>query len=102
MATSETANLISMSEASKRGVSALVREAENGREQIITRDDRPVAVVMSMERFEHFQSLQADFADLALAASRVLTSGSGHYALSDVLERFGYLREALEDELGPD
>lgn len=102
MTTSEPANLISLSDASKLGVTALVREAEGGREQFIVRDGRPVAVVMSMERFEQFQSLQEDFADLALAASRMLTSGSGRYALTDVLERFGYTREALADEPDPD
>ena len=48
MTTSETANLISLSDASKLGVTALVREAEGGREQLIVRDGRPVAVVMSM------------------------------------------------------
>ena len=61
MTTSETANLISLSDASKLGVTALVREAEGGREQLIVRDGRPVAVVMSMVMSRSSQLAAGEF-----------------------------------------
>ena len=44
MATIATEDLISISEASKLGISALIREAEEGRERIVLRNNKPAAV----------------------------------------------------------
>jgi prevent-host-death family protein len=59
MATNSDANRISLADASARGLPELVSEAEEGREQIIVRDDRAVAVVISAERYERLQRLGA-------------------------------------------
>lgn len=98
MALLETANVISISDAGKLGVSALVREVEDGREQVILRDNKPVAVFMNMERYKRLQSLLEDLVDMTLVASRMATTGANRYSLDDVLERFGYTREDLSDE----
>ena len=50
MARIDTADLISISEATKRGVSALVREAEAGRQQVVVRNSKPVAAVVGKNR----------------------------------------------------
>ena len=97
MALVNTADLISITEASKRGVSALVREAEAGHEQILLRTNRAVAAVVSMERLEDIERLQADLLDVSLAAARMLTTGPHRHALDDVLATFGYSREQLRD-----
>lgn len=95
MATVATADLISITEASKLGVSALVREAEEGRERVVLRNNKPVAAVVSIERLEELQRLEEDLVDTLIAAARVATTGPDRYPLDDVLARFGYTREQL-------
>ena len=90
----DTAERISIADASALGVPALVRQVEEGREQVILRDDSPVAVVISAKRFEQFQRLQEDLADLIEATSQLVTTGKGLYALSDVVERLTHPRQA--------
>src|SRR2546430_421477 len=75
MALAEASDQISISDADKLGVSALVRQAASGREQIVLRGNKPVAAVMSFKRLEQFQQLQDDMVDLSLATARMLTTG---------------------------
>jgi prevent-host-death family protein len=91
----EPDELISVSEASQLGVSALVRAAEEGRQRIVLRNNKPVAVVMSMERFEQVQQLQDDLIDITLVAARMMSSSGRSYSLDEVMEHFGYTREEL-------
>jgi prevent-host-death family protein len=95
MALVETDDLISISDANRLGVSALIREAEEGRQRLVLRNNRPVAVVMSVERFEQLQQLQDDLLDITLVASRMMMTSERRHSLDDVLERFGYSREEL-------
>ena len=97
MALVDTADLLSISEANKGGVSALVRKAEAGREQIVLRNNKPVAAVVSMKRLEQLQQLQDDLLDLSLAAARMLATGPRRHSLDEVLAQFGYTREQLHD-----
>ena len=97
MAVVDTADLISISDASKLGVSGLVRQAEAGHEQVVLRNNKPVAAVVSMKRLEQLQQMQEDLLDISLAAARMLTTGSRRHSLDDVLAQFGYTREALKD-----
>ena len=60
------------------------------------RNNKPVAVVMSMDRYEEWQQLQDDLIDITLVAARMLTSTGPSIPLDEVLERFGYTREELE------
>ena len=96
MALVDTEDLISISEANKLGVSALIREAEEGHDQIVLRNNKPVAVVMGMDRYEQWQQLQDDLIDITLVAARMLTSTGPSISLDEVLEHFGYTREELE------
>jgi prevent-host-death family protein len=95
MAVVETEDLISISEANKLGVSALIREAEGGRERIVLRNNKPVAVVMSMDQYEEWQQLQDDLIDITLVAARMLLDDGRRYSLDEVIEHFGYTREQL-------
>jgi prevent-host-death family protein len=97
MALIDTADLISISEANKLGVSGLVREAEAGHEQVVLRNNKPVAVVVSMKRLEELQQLQEDLQDISLAAARMLTAGPRRHSVDEVLAQFGYNREQLRD-----
>jgi prevent-host-death family protein len=100
MAKIETDDLISISDANRLGVSALIREAEEGRQRLVLRNNKPVAVVMSVERFEQLQQLEDDLIDITLAASRMMTTSGRRHSLDDVLERLGYSREELAEMPG--
>ncbi|MGI8967885.1 MAG: type II toxin-antitoxin system Phd/YefM family antitoxin [Chloroflexota bacterium] len=93
----ETRDLISISEATKLGISGLVREAEAGREQVLLRNNKVVAALISMERLDELRELEEDLMDISLAAARMLTTGPSRHSLDDVLERFGYSREQLSE-----
>jgi antitoxin (DNA-binding transcriptional repressor) of toxin-antitoxin stability system len=95
MALVETDDLISIAGASKLGVSALVREAEQGREKILLRNNTPVAAMISIQRLEQLQRAEDDFLDLALAQTRAATTGPERASLDEVLDRFGFTREQL-------
>lgn len=97
MAITDTADLISISAASKLGVFGLIRAAEEGHEQIVLRHNKPVAAVISMERLEQLHELEVDVADVALATARMLTSGAERHSLDEVLAKFGYTRDQLRD-----
>lgn len=93
----DTANLISITEASNRGLSALVREAEEGRDRILVRNNQPVAAMVSMERLEELEALQEDLLDIALIAARIFTDDGTRFSLDEVLDQFGYTREQLAE-----
>ena len=87
----DTRSLLSISQASKRGVSRLVRDAERGQEPILLRNNRPVAAVVSIDRLQELE----DARDLALVAARLTLDSGRRTSLDDVLGRFGATREQL-------
>jgi prevent-host-death family protein len=93
----ETADLISITEANKLGISALVREAESGRDKVLIRNNKPVAALVSMERLDELEQLREDLLDIALATARMLTTSDKRYSLDEVLDMFGYTREQLRE-----
>lgn len=97
MAVIDTQHMISLSDAGKRGLSALVRDAEAGADQIVMRNNRAVAAVISIERLALLQKLEDDLADLSLAAARMATAPDERISLDDVLTRFGFTRGDLAD-----
>ena len=97
MARVDTADLLSISDANKLGISGLVREAEQGREHVLLRNNRPVAAVVSMQRLEELQQLEEDLLDVSLATARMLATGPARHSLDAVLAQFGYTRDDLRD-----
>jgi prevent-host-death family protein len=93
----DTTDLRPIAEANRLGVSGLVREAEQGHEQVLLRNNKPVAAMVSMERLEQLQRLEEDLLDIVLASARMLTTGPRRHSLDEVLERFGYAGEQLRD-----
>jgi prevent-host-death family protein len=92
-----TADLISITDASRIGVAGLVREAEQGRERVLLRNNKPVAAIVSMEHLDQLQQIQEEMLDVSLATARMLTTSPSRRSLDDVLEQFGYTREQLRD-----
>lgn len=97
MAMVDTADLISMTDAGRAGVSALARAAEEGREQIPLRNNEPVAAIVGMVRLEWLQRIEDDLLDVSLAAARMPPAGPRRHSPDDVRARFGYDRDRLRD-----
>ncbi|MGH8775669.1 MAG: type II toxin-antitoxin system prevent-host-death family antitoxin [Jiangellaceae bacterium] len=98
----ENARVVSVTEATRRGVAGIISDAESG-DIIVTRRHRPVAAVISVERIERIQGVLDDLRDLTLAASRVVTDDSARISFDDLLIAYGLSREDLtagpEDEV---
>ncbi len=95
MARVDTADLISISEANKIGVSGLVRDAESGHEKVVLRNNKAVAAVVSIKRIDELQQLEEDLLDISVATARALTTGPRRHSLDEVLAQLGYDREQL-------
>lgn len=91
----DTSALISVADANKRGVSRLVRDAEQGDEKVVLRNNKPVAAVVSIEHLERIEEREALIADLSLTLARELTTSANRHTLDEVLDMFGYTRDDL-------
>ena len=92
----DTEDLMSISEASKKGVSSLARSAQEGRDVVLLKNSEPVAAIVSMGRIEHMQNLEEAEEDLrlmALSLSRVVSDNGNRTSFDNVLAHFG-LEEA--------
>lgn len=96
MPTVDTKELISVSDAGKIGVSALVKAAERGEQRVLMRNNKPIAAVIGIDALERTEELEERLLDLALALSRLLTTDEHRHSLDDVLEHFGFAREDLD------
>ncbi len=93
----DTTDLLSITDANKRGISGLARDAEQGLDRVLLRNNKPVAAVVSMRRLEQIEQLEEDLLDISLAIARSLTSGTDRHSLDQVLTRFGFTRDELRD-----
>ncbi|MGK2938576.1 MAG: type II toxin-antitoxin system Phd/YefM family antitoxin [Solirubrobacteraceae bacterium] len=93
----DTSALISVQDANKRGISRLVRDAEEGDEKVVLRNNKPVAAVVSIEHLERIEEREAWILDVSLAVARELTTSPNRHSLDDVLDMFGYTREDLSE-----
>ncbi|RBQ15784.1 hypothetical protein DP939_33745 [Spongiactinospora rosea] len=86
---------VSVTEAAQQGVARLVADAEHGADVVVTRRQRPVAAVVSMQRFHELETAAADLRDLALVLARTVTDTGERVSLDAVLTAFGHTRESL-------
>lgn len=93
----DTTQMISVTDANKAGVSALVKAAEEGGRPILMRNNKPIAAVISMEDVQRSEEVEERLLDVALGITRSLTAGERRHSLDDVLDQFGVSREELED-----
>jgi prevent-host-death family protein len=98
MAQVDTADMISVTDAGKRGISALVKTAEQGGRYVLVRNNKPVAAIVGIESLERAEQVEEQLLDVALSLTRLLTTGERRHSLDDVLDRLGYTREDLEEE----
>jgi len=91
-----------VTEASRRGVAALVREAGEGRDVIVARHGAPVAAVVGMARLAELEELERDLRSAALVLARLATDTGERTDLDAAIAAFGYDRVELEAELDAD
>lgn len=96
------AEILSVTQAAERGVSAIVRAADEGREIVVERHGRAVAAIVGMQRLEALSELEADVRSAALVLSRLATDDGSRTTLDEVIASLGFDREELEAELDAD
>jgi antitoxin (DNA-binding transcriptional repressor) of toxin-antitoxin stability system len=95
MPTVDTNDLISVTEAGKLGISALVKAVERGEKPVIMRNNKPVAAFVAIDALEEAEAREERLLDVSLALTRVLTTKERRHSLDDVLDRFGFTRDDL-------
>lgn len=97
----DTRDLISISEASNRGVSKLVADAESGRPQVLMRNSKAVAAVVTvetMDRLQRLEELEDDLRLLSIALVRAAADRGRRYELDDVLAEAGIDPDTLDED----
>jgi hypothetical protein len=94
----DTTEMISVTDASKAGVSALVKAAEEGGRPVLMRNNKAVAAVISIDNLHATEEAEDRILDLCLGLTRSLTANERRHSLDDVLDHFGVTREELEKE----
>jgi antitoxin (DNA-binding transcriptional repressor) of toxin-antitoxin stability system len=88
----DTNDMISVTEASRQGVSKLIGAASEGRQLVVFRQNQPVAAIVdikTMERLQKLEELEEDLRLMAIALARTLTDSGERYDLEDVAAEFG-------------
>lgn len=90
---------LTITEASRRGVSGLVSSAETGEDIALSRHGRVVAEIVSAQEMGQLRKARETLRDAALVMARVVTDSGARTDLDQVLETFGLDRRELEAEL---
>lgn len=98
----EASSTVTVTEASKRGVAALIRDASDGHNVIVSRWGSPVAAVVGVARLAEIEELERDLRSAALVLSRALTDTGERTSLDDAIVALGFDRATLEAELDAD
>jgi antitoxin (DNA-binding transcriptional repressor) of toxin-antitoxin stability system len=93
---------VSVTEASERGVSAIVRAAGEGHDIVVERHGKAIAAVVGMRRLGELAELEADLRSAALVLTRLATDDGRRTDLDDVIAALGFDRAELEAELDAD
>lgn len=97
----DTNDLISVTDASNKGVSKLVNEASEGREFVLMRNNKPAAAIIGIDKLEQLQRLEEwedDIRLLTLAVVRSATDSGRRVSLEDAATRFGIDLDELDGD----
>jgi len=90
---------MSVTEATSRGVSGLLKDAESGSDIVVERHGRPVAAIVSVRRLSELSVLEADLRSAALVLARAATDSGERTDLDTAIVSLGFDRVELEAEL---
>lgn len=94
-------DLISVTEANSLGISKLVKEANDGRDLVLMRNNKPVAAIVGKSRLARLQKVEEAEEDLrlfAIAIVRAATDTGQRVSLEDAAAKFGIDLDSLDDE----
>lgn len=91
---------LTITEASRRGISDLVASAEAGRSIPISRHGRVVAEIVSSQEMEKLRQDQELLRDAALVITRFTTDSGVRTDLDQAMQAFGLDRAELESAIG--
>ena len=91
-------HIISVSELGRGKASKVIQNVESNKEQyIVVKNNKPQAIIMSIEEYSDLQRLREEYELLKLAAQRVAESNESEYStFDDVMKEFGINEEELE------
>lgn len=90
---------MSVTAASERGISGLLKDAESGTDVVVERHGRPVAAIISMRHLKELAELEADLRSAALVLARAASDDGLRTDLDEVITSLGFSRRELESEL---
>lgn len=90
---------LSITEASRTGISGLVASAESGHDIALSRHGRVVAELVSATEIESLRRDRDTLRDAALILTRFATDTGARTDLDQALEEFGIDRSELEAEI---
>ncbi|MDP1851409.1 MAG: type II toxin-antitoxin system prevent-host-death family antitoxin [Candidatus Planktophila sp.] len=90
---------LTVSQATERGVSAILRQAYNGQPLIVEKHGTPVAAIIGISRFDELEELERDLRSASLVLARLASDRGKRSTLDEVIASLGYDREILEAEL---
>lgn len=90
---------LTVSQATERGVSAILRQAHDGQPLIVEKHGTPVAAVIGMARFDELEELERDLRSASLVLARLASDDGKRSTLDEVISSLGFDREILEAEL---
>jgi prevent-host-death family protein len=90
---------MSVTAASERGVSGLLKVAESGTDIVVERHGHPVAAIVSMRHLNELAALEADLRSAALVLARAATDDGQRTDLDGIITTLGFNRSELETEL---
>lgn len=85
----DTRDMISVTDAGRRGMSALIRDAEEGRTICILRSNKVSAFVVGepvVARLDRLDELEDDMRLMAITLVRMATDTGERYALDDIFD----------------
>jgi len=90
---------LTVSQATERGVSAILRQARDGQPLIVEKHGTPIAAVVGISRFDELEELERDLRSASLVLARLATDDGKRSTLDEVISALGFDREILEAEL---
>lgn len=90
---------LTVTQATQRGVSAILRQAGDGQDLIVEKHGLPIAAVVGVSRFEELEELERDLRSAAFVLARLASDDGKRSTLDEAITSFGFDRKVLEAEL---
>lgn len=94
----DTRDMISVTEASNRGISGLVTDAEQGNSKIIVRNSKPVAAVVSIAQYDRLAEIEENLTLMVAALARIAGDTGERRDFADVVADLGFDMSELSDD----